>query len=151
MLKDPSAFEDIDIRRRDRLATERVTEVLKKRCTSCGQRFDCGVYASACANGSRQGVHLNTYICNINKNQQKIINGKSAVLSTDCALCYARTMSHVDGNGLTTEDTSGALGRTSGVGALKDSPGYIGHRFGTSPHANWPSKGAGRNLRASGN
>ena len=72
MLKDPSAFEDVDIRRRDRLATERVTEVLKKRCTSCGQRFDCSVYASAYANGSRQGVHLNAYICNINKNQQKI-------------------------------------------------------------------------------
>ena len=101
MLKDPLAFEDIDIRRRDRLATERVTEVLKKRRTSCGQRFDCSVYASACANGSRQGVHLNTYICNINKNQQKVINGKSAVLSTDCALRYARTMSYADGNGLT--------------------------------------------------
>ena len=150
MLKDPSAFEDIDIRRRDRLATERVTELLKKRCTSCGQRFDCSVYASACANGSRQGVHLNTYICNINKNQQKIINGKSALLSTDCALRYARTMSHVDGNGLTTEDTSGALGRTSGVGTLKglESPGYIRHRFDASPHANWPSKGAGRNICA---
>jgi hypothetical protein len=104
MLKDPSAFEDIGIRRRDRLTADRVMEDLKKRCTSCGQRFDCSAYASTCANSSRQGIHLDTCISNINKNQQKIINRKSAVLSIDCALRYARTMSHVDGSGPTTEE-----------------------------------------------
>ena len=97
-------IEGTDIRRRDHhLAAERPTG-FKEAFASWDQLFDCTTFTSDYADGRRQVAYIDTGMCSITENQMKIINGERVALSTECVQREGRTMSYIDGSGLTTEE-----------------------------------------------
>ena len=73
----------------------------------------------------------------------KIINGERVALSTECVQREGRTMSYIDGSGLTTEEYLMPSRANECVRTLKrlDSSGYIRHRTDTRLHADFPQGG----------
>lgn len=76
----------------------------KEPFASWDQLFDCTTCTSDYADGRRQVAYIDTGMCSVTQNQMKIINGERVALSTECVQREGRTMSYIDGSGLTAEE-----------------------------------------------